>query len=90
LRIVCLIGTIVISGAVNFGERRRRISEQATEPSVIEHAYLRKSLKRRRIAMDPSTDVIEDEWSVGRRRLGIRRVASSGSTLTNLSGIWRS
>jgi hypothetical protein len=64
--------------------------EQSTESSVAEHGHLQKSLKRRRIAMIPSGGVIGDDLSVGRRRFGFRRSASSGSTLSNLSGMWRS
>lgn len=62
--------------------------EQSTESSVAEHGHLQKI--RRRMAMIPSGGVIGDDLSVGRRRFGFRRSASSGSTLSNLSGMWRS
>jgi hypothetical protein len=90
LRIAWLIGTIVINGAVSLGEGRRRVVEQATDSGAAEHGHLQKSLKRRPMAMIPSGGVIGDAFSVGRRRFGFRRSASSDSTLSNLPGVGRS
>jgi hypothetical protein len=64
--------------------------EQATESGVTERGHLLRSLKRRRMAMTSSGGVIGDGLFVGGRRFGFRRSASSGSTLSNLSGMWRS
>ena len=64
--------------------------EQAKESGVAERGHLQKSLKRRRMAMIASGGVIGDGLFVGGRWFGFGLSASSGSTLSNLSGMWRS
>jgi hypothetical protein len=75
------------------------MSEQATEPGVIEEGHLQKSLKTRRMTMVSLGDVIEARLFVGgwQFRLHRRHVmgnsvpkqsAPVSSVLSNLSGMW--
>jgi hypothetical protein len=91
---------MIIVGVCKPWGRRRSMSEQATEPGVIEGGHLQKSLKTQRMTMVSLGDVIEAGLFVGgwqfrshrRRVVGNaepKQSASFSPVLPNPLGEWR-